>query len=87
MAPKVLDRLNPEERHRFYKMLRLRVKIWPDRSLEITGAFPEPLRVGAEVCTSVGSRSLTELGTKCPTVSFKICVAKNGIQRTRLFRP
>ena len=56
MAPKVLDCLDPEERHRFYKMLRLRVRLWPDRSLEITGAFPEPLKVGAEVCTLDGSR-------------------------------
>src|SRR5829696_7935769 len=57
MAPKVLDCLDPEECHRFYKMLRLRVRLWPDRSLEITGAFPEPLKVGAEVCTLNGSRS------------------------------
>jgi len=56
MAPKVLDSLDPKERHRFYKMLRLRVSLWPDRSLEITGAFPEPLKVGAEVCTTNGSR-------------------------------
>ncbi len=56
IAPKVLDCLDPEERHRFYKMLRLKVRLWPDRSLEITGAFPEPLRVGAEVCTLGGSR-------------------------------
>jgi site-specific DNA recombinase len=56
MAPKVLDCLDPEERHRFYKMLRLRVRLWPDRSMEITGAFPEPLKVGSEVCTSDGSR-------------------------------
>ena len=56
MAPKVLDCLEPEERHRFYKMLRLRVRLWPDRSLEITGAFPELLKVGAEVCTTNGSR-------------------------------
>jgi hypothetical protein len=57
MAPKVLECLDPEERHRFYKMLRLRVRLWPDRSLEITGAFPEPLKVGADVCTLNGSRS------------------------------
>ena len=56
MAPKVLDCLDPEERHRFYKMLRLKVRIWPDGSMEITGAFPEPLKVGAEVCTMNGSR-------------------------------
>jgi chromosome segregation ATPase len=34
MAPKILDSLDPEERHRFYKMLRLRVRLWPDRSLQ-----------------------------------------------------
>ena len=56
MAPKVLDCLDPEERHRFYKMLRLRVRLWPDRSLEISGAFQEPLTVGEVVCTSNGSR-------------------------------
>ena len=55
-APEVLECLDPEERHRFYKMLRLRVRLWPDRSLEITGAFPEPLRVESEVCTLSVSR-------------------------------
>src|SRR5829696_4666738 len=57
MAPETLNCLDAEERHRVYKMLRLRVRLWPDRSLEITGAFPEPLKVGAEVCTTNGSRS------------------------------
>lgn len=55
-APEVLDCLDPEERHRFYKMLRLRVRLWPDRSLEITGAFPEPLRIEKDVCTVKRSR-------------------------------
>jgi len=57
IAPETLNCLDAEERHRFYKILRLRVRLWPDRSLEITGAFPEPLKVGAEVCTTNGSRS------------------------------
>jgi site-specific DNA recombinase len=56
IAPETLNCLDAEERHRFYKMLRLRVRLWPDRSLEITGAFPEPLTVGPEVCTLNGSR-------------------------------
>src|SRR5215208_495729 len=49
-----LNCLDAEERYRFYKMLRLRVRLC--RSLEITGAFPEPLTVGAEVCTTNGPR-------------------------------
>jgi site-specific DNA recombinase len=57
IAPETLNCLDAEERHRFYKMLRLRVRLWPDRSLEITGAFPEPLTVVPEVCTLNGSRS------------------------------
>jgi site-specific DNA recombinase len=57
IAPETLNCLDAEERHRFYKMLRLRVRLWPDRTLEVTGAFPEPLTVGPEVCTLNGSRS------------------------------
>jgi hypothetical protein len=45
MAPEVLDALTPEERHRFYKMLRLRVTAAPDGSLEISGAFGENVGV------------------------------------------
>lgn len=56
MAPEVLDCLDPPERHHFYKLLRLKVRLWPDRSLEITGAFPEPLMVGRDVCTLSRSR-------------------------------
>ena len=56
-APQVLESLDPEERHRFYKMLRFRVRLWPDRSLEITGAFPKPLRIENDVCTLKRSRS------------------------------
>jgi len=78
MAPKVLDCLDPEERHHFYKMLRLRVRLWPDRSLEITGSFPEPLKVRANVCALDGSRSSTAQSTKRPPVRFKISVSENG---------
>ena len=57
LAPEALGTLEPEERHRLYKILRLRVRLWPDRSLEIAGAFLEPLGVGKDVCTVNGSRS------------------------------
>ena len=41
-APKALDSLTPEERRRFYGMLRLEVILTPDGSLELCGAaFPE----------------------------------------------
>ena len=40
-APEALEAFTSEERHRLYKMLKLYVAIHPDRSAEITGAFPE----------------------------------------------
>jgi hypothetical protein len=39
MAPEALDALSPEERHRLYRMLRLKVVANPDRSLEASGAL------------------------------------------------
>ena len=39
MVPEALDRLTPEERHRVYKMLRLRVTMYADGLAEVTGAF------------------------------------------------
>ncbi len=47
MAPEALDSLTPEERHQFYKMLRLRVVVQPDDAIELSGAFTD----GQGVCT------------------------------------
>jgi site-specific DNA recombinase len=54
-APEALDSLTPEERHHFYKMLRLKVRLFADDSMEITGVFPEPIRSEPAVCTVDGS--------------------------------
>jgi site-specific DNA recombinase len=43
-VPEALDDLSPEERHKIYKMLRLEVLAYPDKSLEVSGA----ILVGAE---------------------------------------
>ena len=45
MMPEALDVLQPEERHRVYKMLRLRAVAFPDGSLEVSGALGEELFV------------------------------------------
>jgi hypothetical protein len=42
--PVSLDDLSPEERHKIYKMLRLEVLAYPDKSLQVSGA----ILVGAE---------------------------------------
>ncbi len=47
MAPEALDSLTPEERHQFYKMLRLRVVVQPDGTTHVSGAVTD--RQG--VCT------------------------------------
>lgn len=41
-APEALDELSPEERRRFYKMLKLRASLYPDGSfyVEFSGAIP-----------------------------------------------
>jgi hypothetical protein len=50
MVPKALDDLASEERHAIYKMLRLRVVVFADKPVEVTGVFGGPL--GAETTRS-----------------------------------
>ncbi len=45
MAPEALDHLRPEERHQVYRMLRLRVRVYIDGILEVSGAFTDSLSV------------------------------------------
>jgi hypothetical protein len=52
-TPDALEALGSEERHRLYKMLRLSVKIHPDGSAEVAGAFSESadfLRTDSVLC-------------------------------------
>jgi site-specific DNA recombinase len=46
MVPEALDSLGPEERHRIYKMLRLKVLVYPEAHLEVSGV----LGAGHPVC-------------------------------------
>jgi DNA repair exonuclease SbcCD ATPase subunit len=55
MMPEALDVLQPEERHRVYKMLRLRAVAFPDGSLEVSGALGQELFV----CKDATRRSLS----------------------------
>ena len=55
-ASEALDSMTPEQRHRFYKMLRIKVHLAADDSMEITGVFPESIRSDAAFCTVNGSR-------------------------------
>jgi hypothetical protein len=54
MVPETLDALTPEERHRIYKLLKLKVNLLTDGTLKVSGALGD----GAEVCeTETVSRS------------------------------
>jgi site-specific DNA recombinase len=46
MVPGALDNLTSEERHRIYKMLRLKVLLHADGSTEITGVLGGPIETG-----------------------------------------
>ncbi len=46
MVPEGLDALGPEERHRVYKMLGLKVSVQPSGILEVGGTFGEGLELG-----------------------------------------
>jgi hypothetical protein len=45
LTPEALGSLTSEERHRLYKMLRLRVVLRVDGTLEISGTFVEDLKI------------------------------------------
>jgi hypothetical protein len=57
MAPEALDALAPEERHQFYRMLRLRVIVGPDGATQISGAFNEAQTMWPSETTSGGDHA------------------------------
>jgi hypothetical protein len=62
-VPETLDTLTPEERHRIYKMLRLKVATKPDGGLEING----DLLLGEDFLDS----EITP--ARCSTVTSRLC--------------
>ena len=56
LVPEALNALTSEERHRIYKMLRLRVILRPDAPLEVSGSFSDGLSV-SELETASKSRT------------------------------
>jgi hypothetical protein len=59
MVPEGLDALSPEERHRVYKMLGLKVSVHPSGILEVSGTFGEGLELSeTEPTWANGVRSI-----------------------------
>ena len=87
--PDALDNLAPEERCQVYGMLRLKVEIAADGSVEARGVLSETLQVLYEndqvICeTGVASRGNIQI-TKTPELRFR-AVLGNGTSELRLAR-
>ena len=78
VAPGALDLLTPEERHQFYKMLRLKVTIYPDGPVEMSWAdSPETLLAlggNLDVCdldtAPLGARLKLQKGLRSSSRSY-----------------
>jgi hypothetical protein len=62
MVPNGLDELSPEERHRVYKMLGLKVTVQPSGVLEVSRTFGEGLELSRHEPTSAS-------GARCSATS------------------
>jgi hypothetical protein len=69
MAPGALDSLTPEERHQFYKMIRLRVVAIPGGPLEVSGAFVPSQKLGTSELTSMLSLLHPANSSRRPTIT------------------
>jgi hypothetical protein len=86
MVPEALDALTSEERHRVYKTMRLKVLVFADRSVEVTGVFGGPLEADtARSVKSVGTWRSTHTGVRSRSESSSgICFGSSGGSSPRL---
>jgi flagellar motility protein MotE (MotC chaperone) len=73
MVPEALDGLTPEERHRVYKMMRLKVTMYADGLAEVSGAFDGLLDMQGAVSVkkvSTSSSTLTSPTSLWPAPGF-----------------
>jgi hypothetical protein len=80
LTPEGLDSLTPEERRQVYTMLRLKVEVGADGSMEACGILSEIVRVLYENGDPVGEEGLCENGLASP---FTICSRCTGSGRQR----
>ena len=76
MVSEELDRLDPAERHRVYKMLRLKVVIYPDTSLEVTGVLRD--------CFAREKQDESLVGARYPTRPDVILTSKPYVSMPRV---
>jgi hypothetical protein len=70
LMPEALATMAPEDRHRIYKMLRLKVLVYPDGTGELRGMFGQGVSVGTLGITlgssSGSTRNPVALSDQCP---------------------
>ena len=81
LVPEALEELSPEERHRVYRMLRLKVVAHPDDKLEVTGAISED---GLGNTDSL--RTHESQNTQSPSLRFRALLTGGGSPSVRLDR-
>jgi hypothetical protein len=82
LMPEALEELQPKERHRVYNMLRLKVLVLPDGTLEVSGA----LREGVLVC-KISTRGLHSLqSTNNPGLRFRARLSAGHAPRWEVMR-
>jgi hypothetical protein len=77
IAPEALEVLAPEERHQFYKMLRLKVITNLDGSLEVNGAFSD----GFGLCKNETLSSCTSTRSTIPLAAPRRFAPSGTISR------
>jgi site-specific DNA recombinase len=81
MAPEALDDLTAEERRQVYGMLRLRVEVDADGSMEVRGILSENVRVLYENGRLVSDEGLCESGLAPPFTTFLRCTGSGKPRR------
>ena len=67
MVPEGLDALSPEERHRVYKLLGLKVNVQPSGVLEVSGTFGEGLELSETEATRASGTSTSAKPSRAPS--------------------
>ena len=81
MVPEALDELTGEEHHQVYRMLRLRVHVYPDGDLDVQGVLREA------VCTPTDTRLRSLLSTNDLGLRFHALLFGEGATKLELKRP
>src|SRR5215212_4800027 len=83
LTPEALDSLTPEERRQVYNMLRLKVEVGADGSMEARGMLSEIGRVLYENGGPVGEEGLCENGLASACTTCRRCMGSGRPRRAQ----